>query len=291
MDEIKQSLEELNMSKSLTVMTSFALTVTATPALAIDPTQPSAPTATASESRSSFGGANGMGIFGCSADGNKQIGVAAVGGLLGGFLGNRIAGRGSRTLGTLLGAGIGAAAGSALGCKLQKNDRVKAERSVENAVTTGKDQSWQSDETGASGKVEVTNAGLGSGAALGDLKFAKGVEPASGYSKIGKAYQTTATANLRSRPGLDGTILGQVKSGTRVWVPASVQGSPWYLVSDNGTAQGYLSNALLAPAVAETAANSCKMVKQTINMPGSAAESESYQACKGANGEWVMTRV
>ncbi len=267
----------------------FALIVSAAPASAIDSSQPVARAAAAPEARSSFGGANGLGIFGCSSDGNKQVGVAAVGGLLGGLLGNRIAGRGSRTLGTLLGAGIGAAAGSALGCKLQKNDRVKAEKSVENAVTTGENQSWQSDETGASGKVEVTNAGLGAG--LADMKFAKGVEPAAGYAKLGKAYQTTATANLRSRPGLDGAILGQVATGTRVWVPASVQGSPWYLVSDNGTAQGYLSNALVKPAVTETAANSCKMVKQTVNVPGSASQSESYQACKGDDGQWVMTRV
>jgi uncharacterized protein YgiM (DUF1202 family) len=266
-----------------------ALMITTTPAVAIDTTQPVVRASAAPETSSSFGGANGMGIFGCSSDGNKQVGVAAVGGLLGGLLGNRIAGRGSRTLGTLLGAGLGAAAGSALGCKLQKNDRVKAERSVENAVTTGENQSWKSDETGASGTVEVNNAGLGAG--LGDIKFAKGVEPAAGYSKLGKAYQTTATANLRSRPGLDGAILGQVAAGTRVWVPASVQGSPWYLVSDNGTAQGYLSNALLRPAVTQTAANGCKMVKQTVNMPGSAAQSESYQACKGSDGQWVMTRV
>ena len=278
------------MTKILTSSAAIlALLITTTPALAIDTTLPVARTAAAPETRSGFGGGTGFGIFGCSSDGNKQVGVAAVGGLLGGFLGNRIAGRGSRTLGTLLGAGLGAAAGSALGCKLQKNDRVKAERSVENAVTTGENQSWQSDETGASGNVEVTNAGLGGG--LGDIKFAKGVEPAAGYSKMGKAYQTTATANLRSRPGLDGAILGKIATGTRVWVPASVQGSPWFLVSDNGTAQGYLSNALLKPAVTETAANSCKMVKQTVNMPGSAAQSESYQACKGDDGQWVMTRV
>lgn len=278
------------MTKNLpTTAAILALMVAAAPASAIDTTQPVVRTAAVAEPRSGFGGANGMGIFGCSSDGNKQVGVAAVGGLLGGFLGNRIAGRGSRTLGTLLGAGLGAAAGSALGCKLQRNDRVKAERSVENAVTTGENQSWQSDETGASGKVEVTNAGMGSG--LADMKFAKGVEPAAGYSKVGKAYQTTATANLRSRPGLDGAILGQVVTGTRVWVPASVQGSPWYLVSDKGVGQGYLSNALLKPAVTDTAANSCKMVKQTVNVPGSAAQSESYQACKGEDGQWVMTRV
>ena len=43
------------------------------------------------------------GIFGCSAEGDKQTIGAVAGGAIGGLLGNRIAGRGSRTLGTILG--------------------------------------------------------------------------------------------------------------------------------------------------------------------------------------------
>lgn len=264
-----------------------ALVLASTSASAIDPTP--RPASTAAQSANSFGGGNGMGIFGCSSDGNKQVTTAVIGGVLGGFLGNRIAGRGSRGIGTVLGGALGAAAGSALGCKLQKNDRVKAERAVENAVATNETQTWKSDDTGASGKVEVASASTGSG--LGDLKLGKGVEPADGYAKVGKAFVTTANANIRSRPGLDGTVMGQLPTGTRIWVPASVQGQPWYLVSDNGVGQGYVSNALVKTAVTQTAANGCKMVKQTVNTPDAGAESETYQACKGADGQWVMTRV
>lgn len=84
------------------------------------------------------------GIFGCSAEGNKQGIGAAAGGALGAILGNRIAGRGSRFLGTILGGALGAAAGSAVGCKLQKGDQAKAERAVQDAVLTGEDQNWSS---------------------------------------------------------------------------------------------------------------------------------------------------
>ncbi len=235
------------------------------------------------------GSGNGLGIFGCSSTGGKQVGGAVIGGVVGGFLGNRIAGRGSRTLGTLLGGAAGAAAGSALGCRLQQNDRLKAERAVQNAVATNQTQTWQSDETGASGRVEVTGADARSG--LDNLRFASKVEPAESFTKVGRAYVTTASANIRSRPGTDGAVLGQLPTGTRVWVPASVAGAPWFLISDNGVGQGYVSNALLKPATVTTAANGCKMVRQTVNLPGEAAASETYQACKGADGEWVMTRV
>jgi len=32
-------------------------------------------------------------------------------------------------------------------------------------------------------------------------------------------------------------------------------------------------------------------VTQNVSLPGEAAQSESYQACKGSDGAWTMTRV
>ncbi len=268
-----------------------ALALATAPALAIDANASKSSANSTVMAASNNGAASGgkFGIFGCQSDGNKQVGVAVIGGLLGGFLGNRIAGRGSRTLGTVLGGAMGAAAGSALGCKLQKNDQAKAETAMEEALAKGENQTWQSDETGASGKVEVTDGA--SAAGLANLKLASGVDPADGYAKVGKAFVTTSSANVRSAPTLGAKIVGRLPVQTRVWVPASVEGAPWYLISDNGIGQGYVSNALLKPAAVQSAANSCKMVKQTIDVPGSGPASETYQACKGADGGWAMTRV
>lgn len=228
------------------------------------------------------------GVFNCGSNGSKQEIGAVAGGVLGGFLGNRIAGGGSRTLGTLLGGALGAAAGSALGCKLQRNDQAKAQRAMETAVSSGKDQTWRSDESGASGKVQVSDSA--SGAALSGIKFAKGVDPASNFSKVGAAYVSTANANLRASPATSAKSLGTLANGERVWVPASVTGQPWMLVSQDGTGQGYVSSALLKKAPLTTASG-CKMVKQTIDVPGSGAECETFQACKDKEGQWVMTRV
>jgi surface antigen len=261
----------------------------AAPANAIDPNAAragSTPVMAASDSGERGSGFL-SGIFGCSADGNKQTGTTVVGGVLGGVLGNRIAGRGSRTLGTIIGGALGAAAGGAIGCKLQKNDQAKAERAMEDAVATGKDQKWENPETGASGTVDVSTA---AGAGIGDLRFANGVEPASGYAKVGATYTATAAANIRSRPGTDGKVLGRLTPGQRVWVPASVAGAPWFLLSDNGEGQGYVSNALLKREAVQTA-SACRMVTQSVETPGSGSASETYQACKGKDGNWVMTRV
>jgi surface antigen len=267
----------------LAAVSSLAL---ASPALSIDP---NAAQASANDMPVDSGERRGFlsGVLGCSASGNKQTGGAVIGGALGGLLGNRIAGRGSRTLGTILGGALGAAAGSAVGCKLQKNDQAKAEAAMEEAIATGENQEWENPETGASGRVEV---GRTTSAGIADLGFAKGVEPADRYTKVGAAFVSTAAANIRSRPGTDGKIVGTLTSGQRVWVPASVAGAPWYLISDQGTGLGYVSNALLKRDATQTAA-ACRMVKQTVEAPGAGSASESYQACQGKDGQWVLTRV
>ncbi len=126
---------------------------------------------------------------------------------------------------------------------------------------------------------------------LSGLSFAKGVEPAGGYTKVGAAYVTTAAANVRGAPSLQGAVLGQLPAGTRVWVPASVQGAPWYLISQDSQGKGYVSNALMSKAATETASAGCKTVKQTVDVPGQGEGSETFQACKGSDGGWVMTRV
>lgn len=268
-----------------------AFLMASAPAGAIDPNVAATPTTARSSAvaeedaprRSGLGG-----IFGCATDGNKQTTTAVIGGVVGGVLGNRIAGRGNRTLGTLLGGALGAAGGSALGCKLQKNDQAKAERAMEEALAKGENQSWESPETGASGNVEISSAMTGT--SLSDLKFANGVEPWSGYRKVGGSFVSTSSANIRSKPGLDGQIVGKLASGARVWVPAATEGAPWYLISDKGVAQGYVSNALLKRAATQTASN-CKTVKQTVALADQGTESETFQACKDTAGQWVLTRV
>ncbi len=281
--------------KTFGLTTVAALALASVPAHAIDPTITQAAeqvlsnrsAANVDDGQRASGGGGLLGsIFGCSASGNSQTIGTIAGGAVGGLLGNRIAGSGSRTLGTILGGALGAAAGSAIGCKLQKNDRMRAERATQAAIATGKSQDWQNTETGASGKVEVANS---SGSALGDLKFADGVEPASGFTKVGNSYTSASAANVRSSPNTSGAVLAKLTPGQRVWVPASVTGQPWMLVSDGGVAQGYVSAPLLKKAVA--LASSCKIVKQNVSVAGEAEQSETYQACKDKSGSWVMTRV
>lgn len=279
------------------LLAGVALVLATAPAVAIDatvkPLAIDAVSQTATDTATSAPRKGGLlgSIFGCAASGNKQTIGAAAGAAIGGLAGNRIAGSGSRTIGTILGGALGAAAGSALGCKLQKNEQAKAERATEEALAKNQNQTWKNDETGASGTVEVSSA-TATGAALANTKFAKGVEPAVGFTKVGAAYTATAAANIRSAPATKGKSLGKLTIGQSVWVPASVKGQPWMLVAQDGIAKGYVSAPLLKRAATNVAsASGCKTVKQTVSTPGSDDQSETLQACKNADGEWVMTQV
>lgn len=252
------------------------------------PATTAAPVLAAQDDSGRGGGILGN-IFGCQASGSKQEIGAAIGGIAGGLLGNRIAGRNSRTLGTVLGGVLGAAGGSILGCKLQKNDRTKAERALQTAVETNQSQSWDNPETGNSGRVDIGQSG--NGIALSDLKFASGVEPAESYQKVGSAFVTSGAANIRSAPGTGATVLGKLAAGQTVWVPASVAGAPWMLISSGGIGQGYVSSGLLKRAANATAAAGCKSVRQTVSTANGATETETLQACKDASGQWVVSRV
>ena len=105
------------------------------------------------------------------------------------------------------------------------------------------------------------------------------------------AFVSTGSANIRSAPGTNAKIIGRLASGQNVWVPASVSGSPWMLISNAGVGQGYVSSALLKRAAINMAAAGCKSIRQTVSTANGATESENLQACKGKDGQWIMTRV
>ncbi len=117
-----------------------------------------------------------------------------------------------------------------------------------------------------------------------------GVEPAANFSRIGDSYTTSAAVNLRAGPSTAAAIRGTLPAGMRIWVPAQVTSQPWMLVAERGVALGYVSSGLLTRSGTVAAAD-CKMVTQNVSLPGEAAQSESYHACKGSDGAWTMTRV
>lgn len=235
-------------------------------------------------------------IFGCSAGGNKQTGGAVIGGLVGGVLGNNVA-KNERGLGTVLGAAAGAAAGSYIGCRMQRSDQQKAQAATQYALDRGGSQSWSNTETGASGDVRVVSTSNGGGGggqpvSLSGLRFANGVEPASGYESDGGRYTAPRTVNVRGTPSTSGAIVGKLSAGQSFDALARVKGSDWLLAGQNGTAVGYVSSSVVRATGGQSYAGGgnsvCRTFDQTIRTRDGAPQTERYTACKGADGQWVV---
>ncbi len=239
------------------------------------------------------GAAQARGIFGCDADGGKQEGGAVIGAIVGGFIGNKIA-KNERGLGTVIGAGIGAAAGSAIGCKIQENDRKKAEAALEDALRTGHATNWRNPETGSRGDVAVEpwsayGEGYGEPYRLQSVSFARGVTPQRAWEGGGGWWYAPKTVNLRGRPSTSGAIVGKLAGGQDFQVLAKVQGQPWLLVGQNGYATGYVAQSVVRPRGGDT--GDCRRIEQTIYTRKYGTERERYRACRKPSGSWELTKI
>jgi len=155
------------------------------------------------------------GVTGCSAPGGKQEVGAVLGAVAGGLIGSEVGGR-HDTAETLIGAGAGAAAGSAVGCEMQK-DRAQKQ--------------------GASGGSYTRNG----------YRLSSDIQPAS-YNRIGQTFVAASTVNMRSAPSANSGRVGSLRRGERFQAMASVRGSEWILVGQNGVGVGYVRADLVHPA-------------------------------------------
>ena len=96
-------------------------------------------------------------LFSCP-DANGRTG-AIVGGIAGALAGSQIS-RNERTLGAVVGAGLGAWAGNQIACRMNNAGRDQAQTAVEQALNTGRPQTWRDARTGATGRVEVVSNGF-----------------------------------------------------------------------------------------------------------------------------------
>lgn len=224
------------------------------------------------------------GLFSCAAPGSKQIIGAAGGGVVGGLLGNRVVG-GNRSVGTVVGGAVGAAAGSWLGCKLQINDRRKAEAALARAASEGKPQQWSSTDTGASGSAVP----IGS-SSLNGLRFPSGIEPQTAYDSRAGSFRALKNVNLRTSPSIDAPIISTVAKGASLNVAAGAANTNWLLVADGGVARGYVMESLLDRQAASPNSH-CQRIRQTITSRADGSQSEDYQACPDGSGGWQINRL
>lgn len=118
------------------------------------------------------------------------------------------------------------------------------------------------------------------------------------------SYTARSTANLRAGPSTSTARIGQLRNGEQLDGIAKVRGQPWILVGRNGLGVGYVSETVVRPVTpaAQTYAGGytqasgsvstqplCRVIEQTINLPGSSPTVERYRACQDSTGTWNVT--
>jgi Bacterial SH3 domain/Glycine zipper len=229
------------------------------------------------------------GLFSCEASGNKQEGAALAGAAIGALLGSQVS-KNERGLGAVAGAAIGAAAGSAIGCRMQSTDQARARAAVNAALANGSAQTWANPQTGASGRVDVLSESYGPPVDPRNIRFAGGVSTLASYDSMAGQFYAPGAINVRSGPSTSAAIVTKLKAGSTVDALGRVPGSNWLLVGQGGPAIGYVSQSVLrASGPAPTPA--CRTIRTTYSTRGYSPTVETYNACRDARGQWLLTNA
>lgn len=191
-------------------------------------------------------------LFSCQNAGNRQGSGALVGALVGGLAGNQIADNDRRS-GTVIGALVGAAAGSMIGCNMQNQDVVRAQQVTQTALNTGRNQTWNNPQTGASGRVDILNTYNYGGQqggynpqpayqrpSLNTVRWTNGVEQPREYQVSEGTYSGQNNTVIRSGPSFRARQLGTLRNNEQVDGLVRVDGTDWVLASRNGQVLGYI---------------------------------------------------
>lgn len=245
-------------------------------------------------------------VFNCAASGGKQETGALIGAAAGALLGTQVA-KNEQTLAGVIGAAAGAAAGSWIGCRMQTTDQTRAQTAIQTALNTGRSQTWNNTQTGASGRVDLfpvydnVSQPAVRQIAYRDLRYADGVNTAgSEYAMAPGVYTVASVTNLRANPGQRANVVGRVAAGEVFNVLGNVNSGDWLLVERGGVVVGYISADLARPAPAQgnrapvrTVSTICQEVSHVLTIPQYGQQTERYRACRDSSvsGGWAMTRI
>lgn len=240
-------------------------------------------------------------LYGCDASGSANTTGAVVGGLVGALAGSQVS-KENRVLGAAIGAGLGAALGNNIGCRMDRKGQQDAQAAFERALETGRAQSWSDPTTGASGRIEVlgpVNVSTGgSNMSTARWRYAEGVSPAARVNTLGGTYAAANRINMRAAPNANAPVIDRLQAGEEVQVAGAVADG-WLAVTESGLIQGYVARSVVRPVGGAAMASSgssygggeCKRVRQTFNERGQASYTETYNACRSADGGWRLTAV
>jgi surface antigen len=239
---------------------------------------------------------------------SKTQSGAGIGAIAGAILGAAVSD--DKQKGALYGALAGALVGAGVGRYLDEQDKQKLAASTQETITTGTAQTWTNPETGVTAQTQVKQT-VDEPQQRQIPVLKDRVEQVPPLDFIGEDYAATKNANVRGGPGTDYKVVSTLAQGSVTRVVGKVSGQPWYMVSENDVASGFVSADLLAPTgkaiVIQTAAATpppaaaqnvattnvagtatCRVVTQQVTLKSGETQSQDVKACRGPNGWEIL---
>jgi len=205
----------------------------------------------------------------------------------------------------------------ALANTLDERDQQRLAESTRQTIATGAAQMWRNAWTGVSVKTEVMQSmEVPKRAQIPVL--ADRIRQVPPLEFIGEDYTATKTANIRSGPGTEFTIVGKLAAGESTRVVGKVVDRSWYMVAEDGVASGFIAADLLqanemaavteqtptsqtevaratraAGTISQTTvagSSECRVVQRQIMLKDGKTEASNVKACRGPNG-WEITQA
>ncbi len=239
----------------------------------------------------------------------EDISKAGVGGAaIFAILGDRFCGEKHRGACIAGSAVLGYTLGHALERYLDKEDKAKRAKALDQAVSKGGGpHTWSNPETGNSGTVTVIANKQRK--EQNQVKVLKGaVKTVPPTDLIGELYRVKSSSKVRGGPSTEYVELGRQMAGNIVHVYGKVRGKNWYSVQNKGVIVGYIHGDLLekmvttdnqpAPqptpqpelAVAQLESSTvdvsieCNTVQENITVKNGESGTQQVTLCRGPNG-------
>lgn len=218
----------------------------------------------------------------------------------GALLGSQIGGGRGRIVAGAAGALVGGLIGREISRHLSQSGQQRMVVANQRALETGQTQVWEDPETGAKGETEVSQRSTRQQQVPVSVKRDR-VDEIPPIDLIGATYIANSGSNVRGGPGTDYRSVGSLSSGQRVQVIGQVQGNDWYLISEDGAANGFVSTRLLLPAPAGQqapaspaasggdvmlveASQTCNVNTTRVTQANGEVVEDSIRICQGPDG-------
>ncbi|WP_442487685.1 SH3 domain-containing protein [Halomonas litopenaei] len=224
---------------------------------------------------------------------------ALIGAGTGALLGSQVGGGSGRVVAGAAGAVLGAWIGREIARHLSQSGQKEMVMANQRALETGQPQVWEDPETGATGRTEVAERTTRQQSVPVKVQPER-VDKIPPIDLIGATYVANSSSNVRGGPSTDYRSVGSLSSGQQVQVVGKVQGSDWYLIAEEGAANGFVASRLLSPLPVSTpapapaagsgevmmveASQTCNINSTRVTQPDGEVIEDRIRICQGPDG-------